>query len=194
MTDTQYIGTATRHTGDINLAAAMMACGIPLDPTEPVAIVEHPRGRYGSFYLCEYSDDGTQDADSLMAFWSGYGTLAADHGFSKICDFLKARPRGVHQTADVLDFAVDYLRERGFQLFGMRKLEDIPPMVNALPEGEASYILAYVWNRETCFRLYRVASRKVYYESDAGRDARRAILDARLPRWQAKEILSRLQG
>ena len=70
----------------------------------------------------------------------------------------------------------------------------MPHFVESLPKGEAAHVLAYVWNRELCFQLFRSASRKIFYEEGGGKDIRRALLDTRLPRWQAREILSRLQG
>jgi hypothetical protein len=94
----------------------------------------------------------------------------------------------------LLSFAVDFLSERGHPLPGLRSLDDIPAFVTALPEGAAAHVLAYVWNREICFRLYRAAGRSLFYESGEGADTRRALIDSRLPRWQAKEILSRLEG
>jgi hypothetical protein len=171
-----------------------MACGIPLDVLDPVSVVDNDHGQYGSYNLAEYSEDGTEDAETLLGHWSGTAPLAPDHGFTQICRFIRARPRGIQRSADLLDFAVDYLAQQGHSLIGLRKMEDVPAFVNALPKGEAAHVLAYVWNRELCFQLYRTASKKIYYQEGEGRDARRALIDTRLPKWQAKEILSRLQG
>lgn len=194
MTSTSYVGQSSRHSGDINLVAALMACGIPLDGLDPVSVVDNHHGQYGSYNLAEYSEDGTEDVETLLGHWSGHQLLATAHGFAQICFFIRARPRGIHRSADLLDFAVDYLRQQGHTIPGLRTLEDIPAFVNALPKGEAAHVLAYVWNRELCFKLYRTASRKLYYQEGDGRETRRALLDTRLPRWQAREILSRLQG
>lgn len=194
MTSDIYAGTSIHHTGDINLVASLMAMGIPLDPIDPVSVVDNEKGVYGSFSVTEYSEDGTIDTGTLMDAWTGSKPLPPEHGFSRICAFLRARPRGVQRSEDLLDFAVEYLRQQGHTLPGLRRLADIPAFVNALPEGEASYVLAYVWNRDVCFQLYKLVSKKLYYQEGEGRDARRAIIDTRLPRWQASEILSRLQG
>ena len=185
----------SRHCGDINLVAACMSLGIPLDASQPVTLVENvKRGNYASFFIAEFSDDGSEITDDLMAYWSGAKPIPPGHGFAAICDFIRARPRGIQKSADLLGFAVDYLRERGHALPGLRKIDDIPDFVKALPENDASHVLAYVWNRDLCWQLFRQASRQVYYQQGEGNETRRALIDARLPRWQAKELLSRLQG
>lgn len=190
----QYIGQSQRHSGDINLVAALMSIGIPLDTTDPVTVLDNAKGHYGTFHFLEYSDDGSTDVETLLEYWNGKRPIPDGHGFGYVCAFIRARPRGVQASDDLLDFAIDYLRERGHQMPGLRRLSDVPAFVQALPQGEAAYVLAYVWNRDLCYQLYRSASRKVYYEEGSGVDTRRALLDTRLPKWQAKELLSRLQG
>lgn len=189
-----YIGQVSRHSGDINLVSALMACGIPLDVMDPVSVVDNDHGQYGSFNFAEYSEDSTENAETLIDHWSGANHLPSDHGFAQICRFIRARPKGIQRSADLLDFAVDYLTQLGHQLAGLRRMDDVPAFVNALPKGESAYVLAFVWNRELCFQLYRTASKKLFFQEGEGRDARRALIDTRLPKWQAKEILSRLQG
>ena len=189
-----YAGTASRHSGDINLVSAIMSLGIPLDPIDPVHVVDNEKGVYGSYAMMEYSDDGSEATEALIDHWNGTHPLPADHGFAQICRFIRARPRGIQRTPDLLDFAVDYLRQQGHTLPGLRTLDDVPAFIAAAPTGEPAHVLAYVWNRELCFQLYRATSKKLYYEEGTGKDTRRALIDTRLPRWQAKEILSRLQG
>lgn len=189
-----FTESAVYHTGDINLASALMALGIPLDPLNPVSLIDNLGQDYGSFALAACSEDGTEDTARLMDHWSGIIMLPLNHGFSIICEFIKARPRGVQRTDDVLAFAVDYLIQRGETLPGLRTIHDVPAFVSALPEGFASYVLAYVWNRNLCFKLYNSASRKVFYSETDGNETRRALIDRRLPKWQAKELISRLQG
>jgi hypothetical protein len=191
MTQTHEV---SRHSGDINLVAALMSLGIPLDASKPVTVMDNVRGIYGSFHFGEYSDNGEEDAETLLSYWNGHQPTPAGHGFAAICHFIRSRPRGVHTTPDLLDFAVDYLGARDHRLPGLRTLDDIPAFVAALPQGDAAHILAYVWNREVCLRLYRAAGKTLYYESGDGHQTRRALVDSRLPRWQAKEILSRLEG
>jgi len=189
---TQQLGA--RHIGDINLVAAIMSLGIPLDQNEPVFIVEGNGGNYGSYSVMEYSDDGSESIDQLLEHWQGTAPLPSDHGFSQICEFIRARPRGIQRSDELLDFAVDYLQGKGHPLPGLKRLDDVPSFVSALPTSEASHVLAYVWNRALCFDLYRVVSRRIYLEEGKGKETRRALLDTRLPKWKAKEFLSRLQG
>lgn len=182
------------QTGDINLAAAVMSCGVPLNPSDPVSQIEHPNGdRYGRFSLAGYSMDGKTNTEDLMLHWSGHKKLPDSHGFSQVCRFIKDRPKGVQKTSDLLDFAVEYLQKAGFLLTGLRGIDSVAGYVNN-HENEASYVLAYVSNRDLCFNLYRSMTRKVYYEAGTGDDIRRALLDTRLPKREAKELLSRLQG
>lgn len=182
------------QTGDINLAAAVMSCGVPLDPVEPVCQISHQSGQnYGRYALLAYSMDGTTNTEDLMEHWSGHKKLPESHGFSQICEFIKARPKGIQRTSDLLDFAMEYLQGMGFILSGLRGIDSVAAYVNN-HENAASYVLAYVSNRDLCFTLYRTMRRKVYYEEGSGDEIRRAILDTQLPKREAKELLSRLQG
>lgn len=189
-----YQGHTARHSGDINLVSALMALGIPLDPLDPVHVVENDKGIYGSYSVLEFSDNGEESTEALIDHWNGTHPLPADHGFSQICRFIRSRPRGIQRTSDLMDFAMDYLRQQGHALHGLRSIDQVPAYVAAAPTGEPAHVLAYVWNRELCFQLYRGTTKKVFYQEGTGKDTRRALIDTRLPRWQAKEILSRLQG
>jgi hypothetical protein len=189
-------GTVLRHSGDVNLVAALMSLGIPLENDDPVSVVDSPNASrpYGSFRFHDLSDDGETDAETLMQAWSGDIVLEDTHGFAQICRFIRARPRGSQRSDALLDFAIEYLQERGHTMPGLRTLNDIPDFVRALPQGEAAYVLAYVWNREICYQLFRQASRRVHLTEGTGKDTRHAILDTRLPKWKSRELLSRLQG
>ena len=189
-----YIGESAVRTGDINLVSALMSLGIPLDPIDPVHVVENARGVYGSYSVLECSDDGSEATETLLDHWNGTKPLAPDHGFAQICQFIRARPKGIQSTNDLLGFAVDYLRQQGHGLPGLKSIDDVPQYVATAPLGEAAHVLAYVWNRDLCFQLYRKTTKKLFYEEGTGKDTRRALIDTRLPRWQAKELLSRLQG
>jgi hypothetical protein len=188
-------GKAARQSGDINLVAAIMAMGVPLDFVNPLNIIEPEHGQpYTSYRLCESSPDGSELTERLLEAWSGSITLPPDHGFISICRFIKSRPRGIQRSDDLMDFAVDYLTERGHRLTGLHSFDDIPAFVGGLPNSESSYILAYVWNRDLCFQLHKRSARKTYMTEGTGSDARHAMIDTALPRWQVNELLSRLQG
>lgn len=187
-------GQTSHHSGDINLVAALMSQGISLDRECPVSIVETDGGSYGSYRFKEISDDGTLATDDLTGHWIGRGTLPKDHGFVKVCEFIKARPKGLQSTDGLLDFAIGYLAERGHIMPGLKGFSDIPRFVSALPQSEASYVLAYIWNRQILFDLHKSATRKIYMTEGAGNDQRRALIDSKLPKHQRNELLSRLQG
>lgn len=188
-------GATSFHTGDINLAAAIMACGIPLSPDCPVSIIESESvGRvYGSFKLLGISNDGKLETEKLMRVWQGSSELDSNHPFNQISAFIREKPFEIRNTQDVFDFAIDYLRERGINPAVVR-LDDIPAFVAKFPTMAESYILAFVHNRETCFRLYHHARREIHQTNGQGRDMRQSLIDTRLPRWQRNELLSRLQG
>lgn len=190
---TNYQGEGSRHTGDVNLASALMACGVPLSASMPVRLIERRDERpYATFHIEEQTEDGTETTEDLIDYWNGSAPMPADHGMRFISEFIKARPRGIQSSADLLDFAMGYLGKDSPP--GLRNLGDIPAYVEALPKGQAAYVLAYIWNRDVCFKLYNSANRQIYYQEGDGREARRALIDTRLPRWQAKELISRLNG
>jgi len=194
----EMVGQYSKHTGDINLAAAIMACQVPLDPDNPVRLIESAPDQkcYASFHLMERSEDGTTETEKLMEHWSGFVTddpLPLDHGFRHICDFIRSRAKGVRMnTSDWIDYAVEYCAERGVKLPGLTNLQSVPAFVNALPFAMQSYILAFVFNRDYCLQLYRNARRAKFMASDDG--IRHSMIDRALPQWKTKELLSRLQG
>lgn len=187
-------GNTTWQCGDINLAAALMSQEIPLDAYCPVSLIDSETGQYSSFRITFAHTSGGLDTEDLMDAWAGKKSIPKDHGFSYVCQFIRARPRGIQSSNDLLDFAVTYLTEKGHKLPGLRTLEDIPAFVNALPNSEASYVLAYINNRDVCFQLHKRATRKSYLTEGSGSETRHALLDTQLPKWQARELLSRLQG
>ena len=193
MKDIQHM--ASFHTGDINLAAALMACGIPLSPTNAVTLIESTRtdSLYASFKLCGASSDGKDSTETLMAVWSGNKEIPDTHPFSVISAFISAKPREIRDTDSIFAFALDYLAEQGFNP-QIPNLRDVPDLCQRFPQAIESYILAFVWNRDVCFKLYRDARREVHQTNGTGSDIHQTLIDHRLPRWQRNELLSRLQG
>lgn len=184
-------GESTRQTGDINLAAALMACAIPLSDECPVRIIESAGFKsYATFSVTGYSADGRHVTEKLMAHWSHRQSLPADHPFSMICDFIAARPDGKMTISDWLDHAVDYLSRQGVQLPGLRSISDIPAFVARVPSLPESYILAFVANRDVCINLYHAAKRSIFQSVEQSH----TLIDSKLPVWQRNELLSRLQG
>ena len=188
----EYNGTSSRQTGDINLAAALMAVAIPLVENDPVRVIEagHLGKPYGSFRVTESSADGKHTTEACMGHWSGTKPLSDTHPFAAICRFIEGRPEGYLTADDWLGYAIDYLRDRGIEIPGLARIEDISAFVAALPAAPESYILAFVANRWTCNKLYQKARRAVFQQ----RGDARTLIDSKLPEWQRRELLSRLQG
>ena len=184
-------GQSTAQTGDINLAAALMSCGIPLDFVCPVTLIESTtRDKpYGSFRLLPISEDGMEDTQSLMSFWDG-GPIREDHPMIDICQFIRDKPHGVLKPDEWLAHAVDWLRARGDEIPGIRKVDDIPLFTKSLPNERRSYILAFVFNRWTCLQLYN-QSRRATHKQD---DQRHILIDHKLNRNTRNELLARWEG
>lgn len=188
----EYNGTSCRQTGDINLAAALMACAIPLDRNDPVRIIEADgiEKPYASFRVTEASLDGKHVTEACMDHWAKAKLLPDSHPFAVICAFLDGRPPGQMKADDWLGYAIGYLRERGIETPGLARISDIEAFVNALPTSPESYILAFVANRKTCLDLYYAGTRAVFMT----RNDSHTLIDSKLPAWQRRELLSRLQG
>ena len=189
----QLTGQSTFQTGDVNLASALMACSIPLDRDCPVKLIESTtRDKpYGSFLVCAISEDGMEDTQALMEFWTNGGTLRDGHPLPRICEFIKAKPNGILSPDEWLDHAVDWLKARSIPLPGLRRMSDVPAFVQALPQSLESYILAFVYNRWTCFQLYNNARRAIHQSRG---DQLHTLIDSRLPKHQRNELLARLEG
>jgi hypothetical protein len=184
-------GESAIQTGDINLAAAIMACGIPLNPAFPAKVIESSDGHnYASFGLMQTSEDGKEKTNILMTYWSDGSGIPAHHPFVRICQFIKGKPQGRLTPDDWLSYAVSYLSSLGVSLPGLRRVSDIDLFVSNLPDAPESYILAFVGNRAVCLELYKKARRSIHQNiGDA-----HTMIDSDLPLAQRRELLSRLQG
>jgi hypothetical protein len=187
--------TTSHQTGDINLAAALMACGVPPSREQPIKLIQPESGKkYASFRLGPCTMDGKEKTENLMDVWAGRRELEPSHGFEQICRFLKARPRGCRDTEALLDFAIDYLRKMGFALSGVRHMGDIEAKVQSEPQSVDSFILAFIHCRELLFSMFRQARTDFYFERGHGADTRRGMIAENLPAWQRRELTSRLNG
>jgi hypothetical protein len=182
-------GTVYRQTGDVNLAAALMACGIPLSKEMPIRLIDREGAKtYASFNLAQSSADGVNKTEALMSFWTNRRGLPPEHAFVQISQFIANKPSSQMTADDWMDYAIDSIKTDGNELPGLRTYEDIPAFVKALPRDKASYILAFVYNRRLCYMLFRKARRSIYME----RNGSHAMVDINLPKWQRNEILSHL--
>ncbi len=188
-------GEISRQCGDINLVSAMMACGITLNPRKPCTVIESEDGHtYTSFIYLPVGVDGRTLSDHLIAHWVGKIKLPDDDGFAQVCEFIRARPKGVQRSADLMDFAMKYLADRAEPVFGVRQFDDIPDFVAKAPNGRAQFILAYVWNRDICYQLHKRAGRSVHMGDMSKTGGRCAIIGHNLPQWQKRELVSRFLG
>ena len=191
-----YVGKNSIGTGDINLAAALMAVSIPLDDREPAALILSDNGQtYGRFYLYPSSEDGQRNTESLMSFWSGNDDLPNSDPFRQICEFIKARPSDVRHEEDWLGFCIDYLAQRGIAVPGLTRIDQIADYVKALPESLQAYLLAFVANRSLCIDLYKTCKRKIMMSKRLGwNQTAHSLIDTRLDKSIRNNLLSRLEG
>lgn len=188
-------GDSSFQTGDINLAAALIACGVPPSDGDPVTVIQPEHGpAYGSFRLGSITADGKDLTAHLMEAWNHQRDMGEWHGFTIISEFIKARPKDCRHTDEMLDFAIDYLRAMGESTAGIAELRDIPSFVERDRNTAAAFILAFVWQRDDLFKTFRNAKTDFYLSRGTGRDMRQAMISDNLPRWQRRELTSRLQG
>ena len=185
-----YIGKTTHQTGDLNLAASLMACGVPLSQDAPVALIQPEHGkRYGSFRFGPMTADGIDSTDSMLHAWSGRGGMKPDHPFMQLMDFCKShRAAGIRDTDSLLSFAIGYLLDRQQRVDSVSMLSDIPQFIESNRLTMAGFVLAYVFNRDVLFKAFSKA-RTDYYFSKNGHSA---MISDKLPRWQQRELASRL--
>ena len=188
-------GQGSVGTGDINLAAALMAVGIPLNDTEPAALILSNNGQsYGRFYLYPQSEDGRQSTERLMSGWSGIERLDPTEPFQRISDFIRSRPEGVRSLEDWLTYCIDYLTAEGIKVPGLTSIHGIPDYVRSLPESLQSYLLAFVSNRALCVELYKTCKRKILMSKrHAWNQTAHTLIDTRLDKRTRNNLLSRLE-
>jgi len=183
------------QTGDMNLAAALMACGVPLAPDDPAVMIQPENGRrYASFRLLGRTMDGQDDTRAMMGEWNKRGELRPGHPFTAIADFLNEKRRaapGAKSGDEILGFALEYLRADGYPCHGVARVTDIPDAVNGGPDTLDCYILAFIHCREVLFGIIRDTRRTDYHLE---REGRHAMISDTLPRWQKQHLTSRLNG
>lgn len=189
-------GQGSIGTGDLNLASALMAVGIPLNDREPAALILSDNGQsYGRFYLYPHSEDGRFTTESLMRFWSGLESLEPQDPFRQISEFIRNRPEGVRTREDWFAYCVDTLASEGIQVPGLTSIEGIPAYVRSLPESRQSYLLAFVANRSLCVELYKTCKRKIMVSRrHSWNQTAHSLIDTRLDKSIRNNLLSRLEG
>ena len=186
-----YTGQRAHVTGDVNLAAACMSMGVPLDPHQPVTVtLQEGRPDYGSFHLMPETVDGSTLTAELMGAWNA-PEGCKNEMFSSLMRFIRERPQGVRTSADWLDHAHDWLRLNRLDRVAMpRRLEDVPAYLERHADSVAGHILAFAFNRETCFQEYNAAKPEIFMEAGSSVVRVSTALDKKTSR----ELLARLQG
>lgn len=181
-----------RSTGDLNLAAALMSVGIPLDPINPCRIIEGDgiQRAYGSFHVMPASADGIMQTNDCMAHWSRIQLLNALHPFAVVCEFVAAHKSKNLRLNEWFDAAMQALADAEITVPGLTGIEQIKSYVDAAPRSPHSYILAFVANRKTCLEIANRSRRMVYMT----RGSAHAIISTTTPKPIRNELLARLDG
>lgn len=177
-------------TGDINLAAACMAMGVPLKPFRPVVVVKRDNGRdYGRFNLEPLSVCGRFSVLRLDKMFGGDApTNPGEENFAAILAFVKARPSGVRTLDDWYGFACEWLRDQGETVIPARgAVEDF---IKGAPNSMPAHIFAFILNRAHAFDLAKAACGRPQIMASRGKA--HVLLDERLPRRVKADIYSRL--
>lgn len=172
-------------TGDINLACALMALGIPLDAMQPCSIIAHENGQMHSRYNFEaHSINGRFYALDMSKAWASIDKIPAQHPLAIISHFVRRAGRG-RSLKEWLEHAIDE-----FNLKHVTNYSDAESHVASFPENPESYCLAFVCNRRTLLDLHYKATQKIYMSNGD----RRVLIDSKLPAHQKKELVNRLNG
>lgn len=193
MTRQEAAGTSSHATGDLLLASALMAVGIPLEPRNECSVIHKDDGKsYGRFHILPLSACGKFETLKLMGEWSTKGTLLPSHPFVWILDFIAARPQGVSSVSDWLNWAHVYAGQVGISKIGLPKsIGDIPAFVAKNSENLAGHLFAFVHCRGAAQEAFRQAKNQVMMTNRTGGAA---IIDASLPIATRNNLLARLEG
>lgn len=142
-------GKKTFGSGDINLAAALVTVGIPLDKDRPVELIARDNGKqYARFHLGELSACGKFCVYDLSTAWSRPAVFQRekpDHPFSVLMEFITSRPKGCVRREDWISHAAAFL---GLKMDSALAIHaDIKRACRRNPENKVSYVLAFVRNR-----------------------------------------------
>lgn len=143
-------GQSSFGTGDINLAAALLAIGIPPDPIKPIVLIAKDDGKdYIRFHFLQTSYCGKYDVYDMSAAWSNPLNFRKEnpgHPFCDLMDFITERPRGVCNFNDWMHHAARFV---GVPIDDIRKtLKNAEEACRMAPESPLSYICAFIRNRD----------------------------------------------
>lgn len=182
----------TLNCGDINLVAAMMSVGIPLDQTRPCSLVLTDKGQnYARYHVLSCSVDNVYQTEKMFSFWRE-PERCNDSDFKSIMDFVRdGRKIGASTAEDWLDYAHTYLTSHECNPPNApARIEDIPDFISENHDGLAAHIYAFAFNRDHAYRLLDQARRRVMIS----RGNSHAMIDTHLEKWRQNELLARLEG
>lgn len=187
-------GQSAHSTGDIKLASALMAVGVPLDPKNPAAlIIKESGGEYASFRLLSISADGKESTGTLMDWWTHPEKAKSGHPFKAIMAFMLDVPADCVRASEWLDFAHRWLAERNQRPpDAPRKIEDIPDFVARHQGDLAGYIFAVAFNRQTCWKEFLIAREAPDYLMQRGKAVTK--VNHNTPKRIQDELITRLRG
>jgi len=172
-------------TGEINLACALMALGIPLDSGNPCSIIAHQNGHvYSRYHFEAISFDGAFRTVEMSALWSNIGQVPDNHPLRVICDFVKSAGHGL-KLNDWFDHAQSI-----FEIGHLTNFEDAQRPVSTFPENPESYCLAFMLNRRELLTLHHKATRETLMTKGDST----ALIGVNMPRYQKQELINRLNG
>lgn len=185
----------TFGSGDINLAAGILTMGIPADPRKPLELVARDNGHdYVRFHFSEQSFCGLYTPYELSDAWARPASFKEenpDHPFSSIMDFIASRPRGCETLDDWLDHASAFLV---LPIDAVRTLyRGIAKTCKASPESVASYICAYVRNREDLVNAIRNRGRCGNFSNMMDRGKSVSMIPAKAPKRIRDFLLSHIR-
>jgi hypothetical protein len=172
-------------TGDINLATSLMSIGIPNAQDVPCKIISHENGSvYSRYYFEPHSLDGKHDSISMSRAWSRMETLPAHHPLHHLSAFVKTSQKGFTPN-DWLAHAIE-----SYDLKHVATFEDASRHIAKFSNNAESYCLAFAINRKELLHLHRIAVQSIYMTNGKAS----AMIDAKLPQNQKRELASRLNG
>jgi hypothetical protein len=181
--------------GDINLAACMLAMGVPPDHAGAVELIARDNGRdYVRFYFGEESPCGLYTPELLSHAWSHAQAFKAEHpghAFGALMDFITERPPGCHSAEDWLSHASAFL---SLPIDAARKTyRDIGKVCLASPESKVAYVCAFIRNRSDLLDAAKERQRKGHFKTMMDRGKSVSIIPAKAPKRIRDFLLSHIR-
>lgn len=177
-------------TGDLNLAAACMSVGVPLDDSRgAVKVILSDNSReYCRFFLMPVTVDGRVTTERLMQAWTKRDRGLGGEAFGWLMDFLSEKPGGVVSLSDWFGWAHDWLRSQRELGHWPGSLDKVAEFVARHPDDKPGHVFAFLLNRDVCFHLAKRAMENPQIHMRHG--ARGHILmDAKAPKWRREQFL-----